>query len=249
MAGDWIKIEHATVDKPEVFQIAELLGVDPDTVVGKLVRIWVWADVQTLNGNAVTVTTATIDRIAYLSGFAAALIKVGWLIVRRSNDSESLQFPNFDRHNGQTAKNRAVTNRRVAKHRQQGNADGVTDVTHPPLPKPLPEKRREEDIELERNTEGASAGCRRPTLPQAIAAASEIGVTDAKASEWWHTREASEWIKGTAGGGTTAVGSNWRADLKTFAARNGFGHPPQHHRAAKAAAEYPEPTKLTIPIL
>jgi hypothetical protein len=56
---------------------------------------------------------------------------------------DSFTIPRFDRHNGQTAKNRAATNRRVADHRKC-NDSTVTNVTPKPLQKPLPEKRREE---------------------------------------------------------------------------------------------------------
>lgn len=56
----------------------------------------------------------------------------------------------------------------------------------------------------------------RPTLEQARAVAGDIGVTTQEAEDWWHAREASEWMKGTGGGGTTPVGSNWRSDLKTY---------------------------------
>jgi len=41
MAGDWIKVEHWTPDKPEIFRLADELEIDPDAVVGKLVRLWV----------------------------------------------------------------------------------------------------------------------------------------------------------------------------------------------------------------
>jgi len=39
MAGDWIKLEHTTPDKPEVFAMADTLGIDPDAVTGKLCRV------------------------------------------------------------------------------------------------------------------------------------------------------------------------------------------------------------------
>ena len=39
MAGDWIKFELTTMDKPEVCQIADVAGIDPDAVVGKLMRV------------------------------------------------------------------------------------------------------------------------------------------------------------------------------------------------------------------
>lgn len=144
MAGDWIKIEHATPDKPEVFAMAGELGIDPDAVVGKLIRLWVWADQQSIDGNAIPVTPAIIDRITHQPGFSDALRMVRWLEVR----SGSLQVPRFARHNGQTAKARADSNRRVARHRKRRcNGKDVTDVTEKPLLKPLPEKRREEEEE------------------------------------------------------------------------------------------------------
>ena len=59
--------------------------------------------------------------------------KVGWLI--RTDDGISL--PNFDRHNGQTAKNRANTAVRVAKYKA-ANAPGNGEVTQPALPTALP---------------------------------------------------------------------------------------------------------------
>ena len=140
MAGDWIKVEHATPDKPEVYTMATILGIDPDAVVGKLVRFWTWCDQQSISGNALTVTDSVLDRITHQPGFSDALRKVAWLEVR----SGSLQVPRFDRHNGQTSKARAVCNRRVADHRNKCNAPSVTNVTPTALEKPLPEKRREE---------------------------------------------------------------------------------------------------------
>lgn len=140
MAGDWIKVEHATPDKPEVYSMATILGIDPDAVVGKLIRFWAWCDQQSISGNALTVTDSVLDRITHQPGFSDALRKVAWLEVR----SGSLQVPRFDRHNGQTSKARAVCNRRVAEHRDKCNARSVTNVTPQALVKPLPEKSREE---------------------------------------------------------------------------------------------------------
>ncbi len=136
MAGDWIKIEHTLPDKPEVDQMAAALSIDHDAVVGKLIRVWIWADQNTLDGNAVGVTSAFLDRISFCPGFANAMRKAGWL----NGIDGALEFPNFDRHNGQTAKTRALTNRRVAKSRQGCNEN----VTLAALQNPLPEKRREE---------------------------------------------------------------------------------------------------------
>jgi hypothetical protein len=142
MSGDWIKIEHWTQDKPEVFVMADELGIDPDAVLGKLVRTWVWADQQTFDGNAVSVTFSLLDRVSGQKGFADALLKAGWL----KQVDDGVQFVNFDRHNGETAKTRALTAKRVKKHRagngatpQKPSTGNATSVTLS-----LPEKRREE---------------------------------------------------------------------------------------------------------
>ena len=130
MAGDWIKVESATPDKPEMVRMAQLLEIDQDSVVGKCLRVWIWADQQSRDGNALSVTDAFLDRLTFCPGFAVALRKVGWLTGREGH----LSVPNFDRHNGQTAKKRALTSKRVSKTR---NAASVT--------KALPEKEEKEE--------------------------------------------------------------------------------------------------------
>ena len=170
MAGDWIKIETVTPDKPEVFTMADTLGIDPDAVVGKLIRVWVWADQQTRDGNAPSVTFALLNRISGVAGFADAMIAVGWL---RKTDS-GFEFHDFTRHNGETAKTRAMTAKRVQKHRadkteelkRKRNGESVTEA--------LPEKRREEKKEKERP--GGSIDLQFPThldTPEALAAAEQ----------------------------------------------------------------------------
>lgn len=116
--------------------MAELLNIDADAVFGKLCRIWIWADQQSHSCNAASVTCSLLDRITNVSGFAKAMIEAGWLIEENGN----YYIPNFDRHNGQTSKTRALTSKRVSRSRgdlkRNCNAESVT--------KSLPEKRREE---------------------------------------------------------------------------------------------------------
>jgi hypothetical protein len=144
----WIKFETATSEKPEVWAIALSLGIDADAVVGKLLRIWAWFDTQTVEGNAPSVTKALLDSKVSVSGFCQAMIEVGWMI----EEDGVISLPNFDRHNGKTAKNRALTSKRVAEHKagnakvtqkvtkqfEKGNAASVT------IALPREEKRREE---------------------------------------------------------------------------------------------------------
>lgn len=133
MAGDWMKVEVALPDKPEVWQIAEALNLDPDAVVGKLIRIWRWFDQQSRDGNAPSVTKKLLDRDVGVTGFMDAMEKAGWL----ECSGDSISVPNFDIHNSKSAKNRALTQKRVKRHR---NDDSVTSA--------LPEKRREENINI-----------------------------------------------------------------------------------------------------
>lgn len=143
MAGDWIKIEHATPDKPEVYAMSHTLSLDPDEIVGKLIRLWIWCDQQLedCNGASVTsgVTKTVIDRITRVTGFAQAMGDAGWLVL----NGDSVEIPNFWYHNGQTAKNRGLTNRRVARSRSKSNANCNGASVTSQLQKALPEKRRE----------------------------------------------------------------------------------------------------------
>ena len=94
--------------------MAGKLAIDHDAVVGKLLRIWIWADQQSANGHEICVTESFIDRLTFCRGFAAALRHVGWLEGRDGR----LSIPNFDRHNGQSAKRRAEAADRKRKSRE-----------------------------------------------------------------------------------------------------------------------------------
>ena len=146
MAGDWIKMEVNLPMKPEVLAMSASTGLHPDAIVGKCFRLWTWFDQHTQDGNASGVTTVTLG---YALGngddttnFINAMVGVGWL----EETSSGVSLPNFDRHNGKTSKERALTAKRVAKSRNKSNGEcnvnGVTDVTVPPLARE--EKRRED---------------------------------------------------------------------------------------------------------
>ena len=142
MSGEWIKMRHDLHEDPAVIAIAAKLDIREAEVVGHLHWLWSWADKHSVDGNAVSVTAEWIDRKIGRIGFAAAMVAANWLTI----DANTVTFVNFDRHNGETAKKRAVTNKRVADHREMkraSNSDGVTDVTHAALQKALPEEEEE----------------------------------------------------------------------------------------------------------
>lgn len=131
MALEWIKFELHTSNKPEVWEMAGRLGIDPDAVVGKLLRVWGWFSNHTIDGNAPSVTKALLDRDCGVTGFCAAMIEAGWMI----EEDGRIRLPNFDRHNSQTAKTRALTAKRVANHKVKSNASSVTNRVSSALPR------------------------------------------------------------------------------------------------------------------
>lgn len=52
MAGDWIAMRVDLADDPAVIQIAAMLGIDEYGVIGRLLKVWSWANSQTTDGNA-----------------------------------------------------------------------------------------------------------------------------------------------------------------------------------------------------
>lgn len=149
MAGDWIKVECTTPEKSETLALTAAMGWDdPDLTVGKLFRLWRWFDQHTTDGNARGVTSVLIDRIVGVTGFAQELQKVGWLII---ND-DGISLPNFDRHNGMTAKNRAQTAKRVARHRATTENEEKTSNAKSNAPNVTSALAREEKRREEKNS-------------------------------------------------------------------------------------------------
>lgn len=149
MAGDWIKVEKATARKPEVLRLADLLNIHPDHAFGLCVRFWFWCDDQLDSCHAPSVTNVTLDCVVGHTGFATALLEVGWLHARNG----SLEVPNFDRHLSDSAKKRADSLRRKQKQR----AGDVTKVSHKKCDIPVT-KRESREIEKENITLSHSGG-------------------------------------------------------------------------------------------
>ena len=181
----WMKIDLELPDKPEVHAIAGMLNIDPDAVVGKLIRVWQWFDKHTTNGNAYGVSYLLPDRIAGVAGFGEAMAFVGWL----EQQDKNLVMPKFDRHTSESAKARALTAKRVEKHKAKSNAetndcangDNVKDA----LPRLDKRKNKKINTALPENF----------TLNEAsLAYANKCGVdvdAELKAFGNWHTAKGS----------------------------------------------------------
>jgi hypothetical protein len=177
--GDWIKVEIDLPDKPRVIAIASKLNLDVDAVVGKLIRLWGWADRQTTDGNVPGVTETFIDTRAGVTGFAAAMVHVGWLAL----SEDGIKFLKFDQHNGKTAKTRALTAKRVTDHRRSINEDGNAPNVTPALTREEREEIREEDPGVVSKTEVASRAKARSAKP---AACTDEYLAELQAKDCYH---------------------------------------------------------------
>lgn len=126
MASNWIKMRTDLADDPAVIGMAARLGMDADHIVGKLHNLWSWANEQTVDGHAAGVTGKWVDKRVGVKGFADAMKDAGWLFVT----DDGIEFPRFDKHNGESAKARAQGAKRQESSRSRNGA-GVTSVTHP----------------------------------------------------------------------------------------------------------------------
>ena len=111
----WIKVEKQTVHKTEIIRIADSLRVSTREAFGACVLFWMWADGETEDGYLSGCTKQVIDRVVNLDGFADAILAVHWL----EQDANGLLIPNFTRHNGESAKKRAMAAERQRRWRDK----------------------------------------------------------------------------------------------------------------------------------
>lgn len=156
MADFWIKIEKGTPDKPEILELAGILNIDdPDTVTGKMIRVWSWFDSNSENGHAPLVTKVLLDRVTGVTGFTEALVTVGWL----EKKDNGYSIPNFDRHLGKGAKKRASDAERKRKSRERSQLCHDKVVTEKGLDKSRVEKSREDNKKHKKESVSLDFSC------------------------------------------------------------------------------------------
>ena len=174
MAGEWIKMRLDLASDPAVVRIRRATGLDADSVVGKLHRLWGWADVHTTDGRAAGLDVDWVDELVGAPGFGAAMIAAGWL----EADADSITFTNFDRHNGRPAKVRALGKTRMKRMRCAVSAT---------VAQPEEEKRREEEYIPAAPVPTSKPQAARSRAKSSVswdADAGWAGITDADRAEW-----------------------------------------------------------------
>lgn len=169
MAGDWIKMKLALTREPEVVGISAKTGLDTFAVVGRLHAFWAWADEVTNDGKVPFVGREYIDKMLSHDGFAEAMEAVGWLKIK----DDSLTIPNFDKHNGKSAKSRAdaADRRRRARNAvktadSKSRPEPVTDVSqecHKDVTKKCDKSVTREEKRREEKTAAGSAAAAATT--------------------------------------------------------------------------------------
>ena len=217
MAGEWIKMRIDLASDPAVVRIRRATGIDADAVVGKLHRLWAWADTHTADGTAAGLDVEWVDELTGCKGFGDAMIDTGWL----DADADGLRFANFERHNGQPAKVRALRKTRMERFR------GAARATVAP---PEEEKRREEkkkEIPAAPVATSEPAARSRPTAAVSWSAdAGWEGITPADREEWaaaypgavldQELAKSHAWLRANP---TKAGRRNWRAFIVRWLGR------------------------------
>lgn len=103
--------------------MADMCECGEAPIIGAVYWFWSMADEHTKNGELPGLSLATIDRKTGVAGLGEAMVSVGWLI-----ESETgLTIPNFDEHNGRTAKKRALDSRRQENKRKE-NGECIDEI-------------------------------------------------------------------------------------------------------------------------
>jgi hypothetical protein len=122
---DWIKVEKSPPDKPELLHIADRCRCSQAEAFLAWFRLWVWLDNNSADGTVDLLTKTKVDALAGLNGLGDAMEEVGWIVFTEGNPP-CATIANWGRHNGQSAKARALAARRVADMRYRRNAASVT---------------------------------------------------------------------------------------------------------------------------
>lgn len=178
MAGDWIKMRSNLWDDPRIAKLCDLTDQPETMVVGALYWLWAAADQHSEDGLMHGLTLRSIDRKTGVKGIGDALVSIGWI----EDSDNGIIIARFDEHNGESAKKRCQTARRVANFKarnatetqdnETGNAPSVTKTL---AERDLEEEKRRED---KRPTTSLSSGAREEK--SSPAATTLKGVSDCR---------------------------------------------------------------------
>lgn len=145
MAGDWIKMRLDLQTHPKVVRILSATKADKFRAIGGLHAVWGVFDTHSVDGRLHGYTPDLLDHVIGWTGFSAAMIAVGWLSF---DGAETLALPEFDEHNGQSAKRRAEDQKRKRDSRKCPEFVRNVSANDEDKIRTREEKRREEKKEV-----------------------------------------------------------------------------------------------------
>ncbi len=116
MAGDWIKLEQATLQKAEVLRMAEMLDISRRECVGLLADFWAWLDNNATAESVPNLSRSCLDAVMHCAGFDAAMESVRW--IKWDDKNAVAHIANYGHHNGKSAKSRALDQRNKKNYRE-----------------------------------------------------------------------------------------------------------------------------------
>lgn len=72
----WLEVHDTLMGHPKVYEAAERLGVEPDLLIGKLIRLWLWALSYAMDGNLRRFSVSVLARAANWLGDAEEFLRV-----------------------------------------------------------------------------------------------------------------------------------------------------------------------------
>ncbi len=115
MAGEWLPIDIALDQKPEVQELIDITGEPVEVVCYRLWKLWGWASLNSDDGTVRT-TPARLGRTCGGDGrFWQAVETVGWI---RFAEAGTAEIPGWGRRFSQSAKARALHLERAGRARQ-----------------------------------------------------------------------------------------------------------------------------------
>ncbi|MEA3224929.1 MAG: hypothetical protein U9Q07_03190 [Planctomycetota bacterium] len=126
----WIKMRSDLGRSPAVLKMYHLMprAKSVNAVLGAILRLLWLADEQTKDGILDGYSEKDLDKYVGIKGFSAALSdpSVQWLAI----EGNSIQILDYAKHNGESAKQRANTAKRMAKARTKiGNTTNAGTVS------------------------------------------------------------------------------------------------------------------------
>ena len=124
----WIRIETSLPRSPKMHRLARLLQIDRMQAIGLALTWLAWLDEQTVDGCS-GLTPEELDGMLGVPGASDALQRIGWCEV---DDAGEVRAVDWEQYNGESAKKRALTARRVERSRIKSrscNANSVTEFT------------------------------------------------------------------------------------------------------------------------